>query len=991
MRAIRLFGVRQNNLKGFDIELPLGAFTVICGPSGSGKSSLAFETLYAEGQRRYVESLSNYTKQFLSKMPKPELDAVENIPPALAIEQKNSVKSSRSTVGTTTEVVDYLRLLFEKIGRAHCPRHYVPLEANRPSAAAERTLKHFEGGRGFVVFPVRAEDRLLEGKKLHELLVRDGFARILTGCAVASEPKSRRAKASRVVRKVLSGAVELDFTSAVDLGEVRELAEMKPTALPKNEFYVIVDRLTFRREDQARLVESIARAQQASIKYNRDLLDGQSAVLTTEGRRLLLCERTSCTNCGFDFPEVTASLFSFNSPVGACAKCNGFGNILSIDETKVIPNPRLSLAEGAIKPFAMPSGRRDHAAMLKFCRKNRISVDKPWAELPEKHRQTLWNGTEEFYGIKGVFEYLETKKYKMHVRVFLARHKSPVVCPTCRGSRLRPQADQVLVQGHSITELTAKTIGELRQWMSELPLARHEQELCAEILRQIRARLEFLEKVGVRYLTLQRATKTLSGGEYQRLNLANQLGMGLSQTLYVLDEPTVGLHPRDNDRLIQVLHELRDLGNTLVIVEHDHDVIEAANHVVEMGPGSGHLGGQVLFSGDRESFFAFEGSNTTPYLRPRGPTLPREPRPVEIEAHRHAIELTGCRGHNLKNIDVKFPLHRLVTVTGVSGSGKSTLVSGTLYPALARLLEVEFLPCHDFGAIDGYQKIKQLLFIDQSRIGQNARSSPVTYLKVFDDIRRIMASTPDAKALGYTAGTFSLNVDGGRCPVCRGLGVEMVDMVFMDDLEIRCDACDGRKYRAPILDVRFKGKNIYDILTMTVAEAMEFFVAFPAIRKPLSTLKEVGLDYLALGQSANSLSGGESQRLKIAKAFESATQKGTLYILDEPTTGLHFREVHLLLRALHKLVEAGGSVILIEHNLEVIRLSDYVIDLGPEAGAGGGQIMAQGPPEAIARSSRGHTGRYLREYMERHLGAAKAEGIGRTSRPRSAPSSRNAE
>ncbi|MEN0060409.1 MAG: excinuclease ABC subunit UvrA, partial [Bdellovibrio sp.] len=645
--------------------------------------------------------------------------------------------------------------------------------------------------------------------------------------------------------------------------------------------------------------------------------------------------------------------------------------ILDIDENKVIPNPALSLAQGALSPFWMPSAAHEKKQLLSYCKKHKIDVHTPWQELPKEHREVIWNGNKEFFGVRGLFEYLDQIKYKMHVRVFISRFRSPFSCPTCHGSRLRPEAQHVLVGNSNISDLSSVTIEKLYQFFQKLEVTPHQQEIAAEILKQIRSRLEFLLRVGVHYLSLARETRTLSGGEYQRLILANQLGMGLSQALYVLDEPTVGLHPRDNDRLISILKDLKELGNTLVIVEHDHDVIKASEHVIEMGPGSGYLGGEVVYSGSTSEFYNFEKSNTVSYLKPaKGGFAPVPLRSVDTENHRVKIELQGAKGHNLKNLNVTFPLHRLVTVTGVSGSGKSTLVTKTLYPALARALEIDFLPAQEYSGLEGVEHIKNVLLIDQSPIGKSARSSPVTYLKAFDAIRTIMATTQESQARGYTPGTFSLNVDGGRCPACKGTGYEEIDMMFMDNVVIPCDVCDGKKYRPEILEIQHKNKNIHEILSMTVSEAMNFFVAHPNIRKPLSVLKEVGLDYLQLGQPANSLSGGESQRLKIAKELSQVQQKATLYILDEPTTGLHFREVDLLMKVLHKLIETGGSVVVVEHNQDVIRGSDYIIDLGPEAGEKGGQIVAQGSPDEIMKTKKSLTGQYLKRYIESHTGSA---------------------
>lgn len=985
-RSIHLWGVKQNNLKNIEVKIPLGSFTVVCGPSGSGKSSLAFETLYAEGQRRYIESLSNYARQFLGKAPKPDIEGIENIPPAIAIEQKNNVKTSRSTVGTTTEVIDYLRLLFEKIGQTECPTYGFAIERESVTDATRKTLAAFKGARGYVLAPVYADHRVASGTKLHQLLAKDGFLRIYVPAAGADVSTS----AARMLRDSAAtdaGATGSDTPPCRPPGATRpvgQVRELKATAgdgkdLPKSDFFIVIDRLAFNDEDEGRIGDSLGQAYAAAAKYNLELSGGRASVVTTDGRELSFSEENSCTVCGFTFPQVRSQLFSFNNPVGACANCNGFGNLLTLDENKVIPNAHLSIGEGAIHPFTMPSASADKRALMAFCKKEGISTSKPWRDLPAAQRELLWKGNAKFFGVIGLFEYLETKKYKMHVRVFLSRYKSPMQCEVCHGSRLKREASYVKVGGYTISQLAAATIGELHDIVNAFNLSKAQQETAGEILRQLRARLGFLNDVGVEYLTMDRATRTLSGGEFQRLNLAKQLGMGLSQTLYVLDEPTVGLHPRDNDRLIGILKKLNALGNTLVVVEHDHDVIAGSSHIIEMGPGSGHLGGEVIFAGETREFYAAPNSATAPYLKGNRVQVAQDrTRPVDIDSFRYAIELKNCRGHNLKNLDVRFPLNRLVTVTGVSGSGKSTLVSQTLYPAVAQALKVDNAPAQPFDEVSGLDYIKSVLFIDQSPIGKTARSNPVTYLKIYDAIRSILAATPESKLRGYNSGTFSLNIDGGRCPVCKGLGYELVDMMFMDDVRLTCDACDGKRFRREVLEITYKGRNIFEILNLTVAEALDFFVAYPQIRKPLSFLREVGLDYIRLGQSASTLSGGESQRLKIAREFIATQQKATLYILDEPTTGLHFREVEMLMRVLSKLVDAGGSVILIEHNLDVIAASDYVIDIGPEAGVRGGHIVAQGSPSEIMRHPDSLTGRYLAAYLATTPRAAAARSAGAT-------------
>ncbi len=903
--------------------------TVVCGPSGSGKSSLAFETLFAEGQRRFIESMSNYAKQYLNKAPKPDLESVQNIPPAIAIGQKNTVKGSRSTVGTTTELVDYLRLLFEKVGVVHCPTHHVPTQKHSVTEATRQVMEKLAGVRGYILVKISARSKPADNKNLLAQFLQDGYLRI--------------------------------FLKSQGVGNLVELSDplLRKQGLPKKEFYLVIDRLQFQESDRARLADSITQAYEASIKYNNSSFR-ECDVWTVSGEQLHFSEENSCPQCDFVAISPTSRMFSFNSPVGACPNCKGFGNILSLDEAKVVPNPKLSIKQGALNPFSMPSAAGERRELLNFCRKQGIDLDTPWQELPQPQRELLWSGGKGFLGVVGLFEYLEELKYKMHVRVFISRYRSPRTCTACGGSRLRKESLQVFLHQKNIADLCRIPIEALNHFFETTKFSRFEEEASGEVLKQIRSRLSFLMRVGVHYLTLDRETKTLSGGEFQRIMLAHQLGTGLSQTLYVLDEPTVGLHPRDNDRLISVLKDLRDLGNTLVIVEHDRDVIVNSENVLEIGPGSGSFGGQVVFSGPMETFLKSRESVTAPFIQSNLMDL-KTHRPVQSELYKFKLELRGASGHNLKNLSVSFPLNRLVCVTGVSGSGKSTLVTKTLYPALAAALDVEHIPVQPFSKLTGDDLLKSVVLVDQSAVGKSARSSPVTYLKAFDSIRSLFASLTESKIRGYTPGTFSLNVDGGRCPACKGTGVEEIDMMFMDNVLLTCDVCDGKKYQKEILEITYKDLNVSQVLNLTVNEAMEFFVAYPHIRKPLSFLKEVGLEYIQLGQAASTLSGGETQRLKIAKQLADSQQKGTLYILDEPTTGLHFREVKLLMQVLHTLIENGASVILIEHNLDVIRNSDYVIDLGPEAGHEGGQIVAEGSPEEIMRVPASLTGRYLKQ------------------------------
>jgi len=944
-KNIHIWGIKQNNLKNIDVEIPIGKMTVICGPSGSGKSSLAFETLFAEGQRRFIESMSNYARQFLNKAPKPDIEGINNIPPAISIEQKNTIKSSRSTVGTTTELIDYLRLLFEKIGVPYCPDHKIPATKLSTTEATDLILEKFNDKRGYILVHIPKGQRILEGKKLHSLLLQDGYLRITQ--ITEKKPKKK------------TESIKYEMGDILDIGNPAQVKK----GIPSEDFYLVIDRMAFNQEEKGRLTDSITQAYDVSLKYLKGTLIRRALVITTDGDYLKISEEPACSICGFTPPTMNSKLFSFSSPIGACPTCKGFGNVLELDENKVIPNAKLSISEGALNPFTMPSAEQDKKSLFAFCKKYKIDLKTPWVDLPKAQRDLIWNGTKEFFGVVGLFEYLDQIKYKMHVRVFISRYRSGKQCPDCQGSRLRKEVQHIFIQNKSIIDLSRMTIEELSYFFDKIKLTDHQKEVAGEVLKQLKSRLNFLMRVGVHYLTVDRETRTLSGGEYQRLILANQLGMGLSQALYVLDEPTVGLHPRDNDRLISILKDLKNLGNTLVVVEHDHDVIQNAENIIEMGPGSGYLGGQVVFSGDPSDFYKSAESNTAQYLLPKKNNQQRDVRPVSLEKYKYKLDLVGCSGHNLKDISVSIPLNRLVAITGVSGSGKSTLVTKTLYPALARQLEIDFIPHQPYKSIDGYQQLKNVLLIDQSPIGKSARSSPITYLKAFDNIRNLMAAVPESQQRGYTAGTFSLNVDGGRCPSCRGTGFEEIDMQFMDNVIIPCDVCDSKKYRPEILEIKFQGKNVHEILSMTVAEAMNFFVAHPHIRKPLSVLKEVGLDYLTLGQPANSLSGGESQRLKIAKELSQVSQKSTLYILDEPTTGLHFREIELLMSVLHKLIEAGGSVVVVEHNLDVIKSSDYIIDMGPDAGKAGGEVVFSGTPQDIMNTKNSLTGLYLKKYL----------------------------
>lgn len=941
MSNIRLKNVRQNNLKGFDIDLPLGSFTVVCGPSGSGKSSLAFETLFAEGQRRYIESLNSYARQFLSKAPKPLVEEIENIPPAIALEQKNSVRNSRSTVGTSSDVIDFLRLLYSKVGTAHCPNGHGPIEKFSAAQVADHLVEGHHGERFYLLAPIYKDQMILPPSKLIKLLLGEGYKRLFV-------PKPRK-------KKTASSPLPGEF---MDID-----AKTKSSQWPKKDVYVVVDRFAVSKDDHARLTDSLQQAYGLSLQFNKQISGGHLQLLSTEGAMSPFTENLTCNDCHFHFPPMSSQLFSFNSPVGACETCNGFGNILTLDEQKIIPNPKLSLREGALYPYTMPSATTHRRELNSFCKKKNIDMEAPWDKLSKKHKQAIWEGAKGFRGVMGLFEHLETKKYKMHVRVFLSRFKGTAPCTDCEGGRLKPITKDVLTDGKSIQEISRSTLKEVFTWVDNLNLTDTQQESVKEVYAQLHSRLRFLVDIGVHYLSLDRPTRTLSGGEFQRLMLAKQLGMGLSDTLYVLDEPTIGLHPRDNDRLIEQLKQLNSYGNTLVIVEHDEAVIKNSQYIVELGPGSGSLGGEVVYKGTTDGFLEDPDSLTANFLKKKSQSL-IAPKDVDMSVYKYQLKLSGCSGNNLKNVTLEVPLRRLVTITGVSGSGKSTLVTQTLYPALTQhLSSEEYKRGLPYKKLAGAQHLKNVLYINQESLGRTERSNPLTYLKVYDYIRDLFSSTELAIERGYTKGTFSLNVDGGRCQVCRGLGYEEVDMVFMDNLKMPCPACKGKKFRKEVLDVVYKGKNIHQVLNLTVHQAMDFFIHHPQIRKPLAFLKEVGLEYLKIGQSTSTFSGGEIQRIKIARELLSSKHKETLYILDEPTTGLHFREVQLLMDVLNKIIDMGGSVLLIEHNLDVMARSDYIIDIGPEAGTGGGKIMAQGSPLQLLKSKT-HTGKALKEHLQ---------------------------
>ena len=935
MKYIEMAGAKQNNLKSLNLKIPLGSFTVVCGPSGSGKSSLAFETLFAEGQRHYTQTLSNYARQYIQELPKPLVKYVHNIPPALALEQRNSVRSSRPTVATLTELADFLRLLFTHLGQVTCPEHKEPLCACSPHQGAKKIQQMFPGEKGMISVPLVPASSVDMRSALKDKLIREGFRRVWW--------RKRKNK----------------------LPVIYELNSLKKILPKKEEIYVVLDRLVF--DDPVRLADSLKAAYKTCIRYNKAQPGGKAVVTNMENKHLILSENPSCPFCAYEFPfPLQTSFFNFNSSLGACPSCRGFGHHLILDEKKIVPQPEKSLAQGALVPFTMPSCSVELRSLKQFCHAQNIDLHCPWNKLPAKHKKKIWKGSSQFIGVEGFFDYLEGKKYKMHVRIFLARYKSPTPCQECQGSRFRKEVSYVFFKKHSLPQMLSMDIGSLKGFFQNVLLTKSEAKQAGEVIRKIKFILEGLHNIGLGYLALNRPVKTLSSGEFQRLNLVHQLGLDLSQVLYVLDEPTVGLHSRDSLRLIELLEKLQRKGNTLVIVEHDPDVIKKASFIVELGPGSGLKGGRLVFAGEKSKFLKYPSSLTGLYLTNKKVIKEKSRiKPVDSKNYKYFVEISGCKAHNLKNVYLRVPLNRLVTVTGVSGSGKSTLISQTLYPALAKALGKKVLEGYSYKNLKGMQYLRQVIWVDPSPVEKTKRSLPVTYLKIYDQIRTLMAAYHNKNGLSNVKpGLFSLNVEGGRCPVCRGLGYQEIEMVFMDPVRIPCEECKGKRFKTEILNLKWKKKNIHQILNMTVTEAADFFVSYPSIWKPLSLLKTVGLDYLILGQSLSTLSGGESQRLKLARELLNSNLQNTLYILDEPTVGLHFQEVGLLLRLLRDLIEKGSSVLLIEHNLDLICQSDHLIDMGPGAGPEGGEILFQGPPNQLALSTLGFTSSLLREKIK---------------------------
>ena len=919
---IAVRGARVHNLRDIDVDIPAGQFVVVTGVSGSGKSSLAFDTVYAEGQRRYVESMSAYARQFLERMDKPDVDEVQGVCPAIAIQQRIPPRNSRSTVGTATEVQDYLRLLFARAGTTICPGCGEPVRADTPADIADRLIAAAADMRALLTFPFDMPGEVETRAEDLKQLLRQGFRRLL-----------------------IEG-------ETYDLAP-RRLAEQAEELSP-GEVDVVVDRLRIRSDRRERLLDSV------EIALGEGSGRMHAWIESDEGlAERAFDDRFRCADCDRDFIRPEPRLFSFNNPFGACPDCRGFGSTIEIDLDKVIPDPRLSLERGAIDPWNKDSRRRQRAALREFAKASGIPMDVPWARLAQEHRDAILNGGDGFSGVHGFFRNLQKKQHKLHVRVLLARYRGYVTCSSCEGSRLRADAFAVQVDGLTFPDVVGMSIGDADAFFAEIDLPAHAMLVVDKVLDEIRTRLRYLVEVGLEYVTLDRLTGTLSGGEAQRISLATCLGSTLVGSLYVLDEPSVGLHPRDNDRLIAILERLRDLGNTVLVVEHDRQMIEAADWIIDMGPGAGALGGRVVHSGPPQALPDSPDSVTSKYLQGRR----RVPMPALRRPPTGYLAIRGARQHNLADVDVEIPLGVLCCLTGVSGSGKSTLMHDILFAGIQRHLGEwkGAVGAHD--DIEGMDSLHQVVLVDQSPIGRSARSNPVTYVKAFDPIRKCFADTRDARARGYKAGHFSFNVAGGRCDVCEGSGEIVVEMQFLPDVTLPCEECGGTRFRREILDVKYRGKSVDEVLGMTVSEARRFFADVRQAEARLKVLEDVGLGYLRLGQPSSTLSGGEAQRVKLAAHLLQGGGAGTLYLFDEPTTGLHFDDISKLLFAINRLIDAGASAIVIEHNLDLIKAADWVIDLGPEGGEGGGQIVAEGTPEEVAACEDSHTARYLAEAL----------------------------
>ena len=963
---ITIRNARTHNLKNVSCEIPHGKLTVVSGVSGSGKSSLAFDTIYAEGQRRYVESLSAYARQFLERIEKPDVDELDGLAPAIAIKQKNSTRNPRSTVATATEIYDYLRLLYARCGEVHCPVCDGLVRRDSVDEIADAILALGEGTRLNALFPVIAIEPSPEAKAAKPVAKR--VSKTAKAAATPAEPVIPALSDGMKAR--LTTLRSSGFNRLYQNGNISEFST--PESLLEVDFtqpvFVLLDRIVVNAENRARIVDAaeIAGRETGEIIFE-EVPRGEG-----ERKRHRFSAAYECVDCHRAGREPEPRLFSFNNPFGACPRCQGFGNTVDYDLNLIVPDRSLTLNQGAIDPWNRPKNKPWYTDLKKHAAALEIPLDVPWNEMTTEQHEVVLHGKGGYGGVWGFFTAMERKKYKLHVRVMLSKYRGYAECPECRGARLRAEARAVRLNGINICAAAALTIGEARGFFDSLKLSPMQEEIAGPILTEVRQRLKFLDEVGLDYLTLDRLSSTLSGGEAQRIQLATSLGSRLVGALYVLDEPSIGLHTRDTERLIHILKDLRDLGNTILVVEHDPDILVAADYLLDLGPGAGEFGGKLLAAGTVPEVEANPNSLTGRYLSGKisipVPTRRRKP-------GREKLVLAGARANNLKGIDVEIPLGMLVAITGVSGSGKSTMVHQVLHPALMKAMgqgdpaEIAGL----YKSLTGAERLNDVVLVDQAPIGRTPRSNPITYIKAFDLIRDLFSQQPDAKRLGLTPGHFSFNVPGGRCNTCEGDGTVTVEMQFLADVELPCEECNGTRYQAKVLEVEYKGKNIHQVLGMTVKEALRFFAGHNKLVEKLSVLDEIGLGYLRLGQSATTLSGGEAQRVKLAAHLAQVRSANAnakpsqasrvLYILDEPTTGLHFDDVSKLLTAFRKLIDGGGSLIVIEHNLDVIKCADWVIDLGPEGGSGGGEIVAVGTPEEIASTLHSHTGHWLAKIM----------------------------
>ncbi len=909
--AIRITGARQNNLKNLDLNIPFNQITVVTGVSGSGKSSLAFDTLYAEGQRRYIETFSPYARQFMDRMDRPRVDGIENIPPAIAIDRKDPVRTSRSTVGTMTELTDHVKLLYARLGSLHCKCCGNPVLPETPAHVWQAIQDLSDGSKMIITFPIVATDTSPE--QLRNQLGGIGFTRLYSG------------------------------------GEIHSLERWQPGEA-EEEVHVVADRILFRSTDRKRIMDSLEQA----FHFG----DGRLDIWAEPDKHFAFSNRLVCAGCNIPYNAPIPNLFSFNSPVGACETCRGFGRTIDIDLDLIIPNSGLSLEAGAIKPFGgVEQNRMEFKDLMAFCRKKKIPIDLPFRRLKKAQKEAIIKGTTDYYGIRGFFQWLETKTYKMHVRVYLSRYRSYLICSDCRGTRFKNEPLLYRLGGLDIGQVYALSIDRANEFFNSLPLSSGDAA-GRLILDEVKNRLGYLRDVGLGYLTLDRQSRTLSGGEVQRVALTSALGSSLVNSLYILDEPSIGLHPRDNHRLIRIIKGLRDIGNTIVVVEHDPEIISQSDFMLDMGPKAGEQGGQVIYFGPTSGV---KNSLTGQYLRGQKVI----PMPAKRRRPKKGISLIvkGAAAHNLKQIDVEIPLGLLVCLTGVSGSGKSSLAEDIIYKGLKRAKGNSKGSPGAYKTITGIKRIDEVVLVDQRPIGRTPRANPLTYTRALDPVRRLLAATASARSKGFDPGYFSFNVAKGRCDTCKGEGFEKVEMQFLSDVYLTCPSCNGKRFKKSVLEVTYRGKNISDIFSMTVDQAISFFQDHPQITDVLKPLLDVGLGYMRLGQPINTLSGGEAQRLKLSRYLKEGSGGSQLFIFDEPTTGLHFEDINMLLKALQRVVDQGNSVLIIEHNMDVVKAADWVIDLGPEGGDAGGEVVVSGPPEKVAGHAGSHTGKFLKKYL----------------------------